>query len=152
MFYFCFTKKCFMTNHSRDYFIRRIFFPSFYLLVCFLFPGLLYHALVLISVMISKPVESLMPFVSIRWRILLKMIRLLVSQTTLIWDLSWLEGKPYCLAGRSITLIFHEISWLAPLSHFVRIDKDKPTESANNNLFQLAASWQANKNFMLKVK
>ncbi|XP_047045008.1 uncharacterized protein LOC124649405 [Lolium rigidum] len=32
------------------------------------------------------------------------------------------------------------------------IDKDKPTESANNNLFQLAASWQANKNFMLKGK
>lgn len=33
-----------------------------------------------------------------------------------------------------------------------RIDKDKPTESANNSLFQLAASWQANKNFLLKVK
>lgn len=33
-----------------------------------------------------------------------------------------------------------------------RIDKDKPTECANNSLFQLAASWQANKNFLLKVK
>lgn len=33
-----------------------------------------------------------------------------------------------------------------------RIDKDKPTESANNSLFQLAASWQANKNFLLKGK
>uniref|UniRef100_A0ACD5TZA4 Uncharacterized protein n=1 Tax=Avena sativa TaxID=4498 RepID=A0ACD5TZA4_AVESA len=32
------------------------------------------------------------------------------------------------------------------------IDKDKPTEGASNSPFQLAASWQANKNFMLKGK
>uniref|UniRef100_A0A0E0HIX5 Uncharacterized protein n=1 Tax=Oryza nivara TaxID=4536 RepID=A0A0E0HIX5_ORYNI len=33
-----------------------------------------------------------------------------------------------------------------------RIDKDKPSESANNSLFQFAASWQANKNFLFKGK
>ncbi|XP_062180899.1 uncharacterized protein LOC133885237 [Phragmites australis] len=32
-----------------------------------------------------------------------------------------------------------------------RVDKDKPTENGNS-LFQLAASWQANKNFLLKGK
>uniref|UniRef100_A0A452ZZX5 Uncharacterized protein n=1 Tax=Aegilops tauschii subsp. strangulata TaxID=200361 RepID=A0A452ZZX5_AEGTS len=32
------------------------------------------------------------------------------------------------------------------------IDKSKPAESGNNSLFQLGASWQANKNFLLKVK
>ncbi|XP_044984193.1 uncharacterized protein LOC123451531 isoform X1 [Hordeum vulgare subsp. vulgare] len=32
------------------------------------------------------------------------------------------------------------------------IDKSKPAESGNNSLFQLGASWQANKNFLLKGK
>uniref|UniRef100_A0A0D9WK45 Uncharacterized protein n=1 Tax=Leersia perrieri TaxID=77586 RepID=A0A0D9WK45_9ORYZ len=33
-----------------------------------------------------------------------------------------------------------------------RIAEDKPSESANNSLFQFAASWQANKNFLFKGK
>lgn len=37
------------------------------------------------------------------------------------------------------------------LEFTARNDKDKPTENGNF-LFQLAASWQANKNFLLKVK
>jgi hypothetical protein len=71
---------------------------------------------------------------------------LLKLQTTLIWDLSLLQGKlKACYSA------LHRYSWLTPFPYYFRNDKDKPTENGNS-LFQLAASWQANKNFLLKVK
>jgi hypothetical protein len=75
-----------------------------------------------------------------------KIRRLLKLQTTLILDLSLLEGKPQvkeCYSG------LHKYYPLTPFSYCFRIDKDKPEK--DNSLFQLAASWQANKNFLLKV-
>lgn len=33
-----------------------------------------------------------------------------------------------------------------------RVDKDKPTDNADNSSLQLAANWQANKNFLIKGK
>ncbi|XP_037479326.1 uncharacterized protein LOC119356471 [Triticum dicoccoides] len=33
-----------------------------------------------------------------------------------------------------------------------RVGKDKPTDDADNSLFQIAANWQANKNFLVKGK
>ena len=32
-----------------------------------------------------------------------------------------------------------------------RVGKDKPTDGADNSSFQIAANWQANKNFLVKV-
>jgi hypothetical protein len=32
-----------------------------------------------------------------------------------------------------------------------RVGKDKPTDDAENSSFQIAANWQANKNFLVKV-
>jgi hypothetical protein len=55
-------------------------------------------------------------------------------------------GRPQvkeCYSG------LHKYYPLTPFSYCFRIDKDKPEK--DNSLFQLAASWQANKNFLLKV-